>query len=73
MKQITIKTILGSDANIQRAIDIYQSSCDGLDLHAKLRNLVQPEMARINAETQQQNDVDYMALAVQYALQQASK
>jgi hypothetical protein len=70
-KQITVENFL-STAQLRKAIAIYKSK--PRNLHRELLNkVVLPHMAEINRKLDQENHPDYIAYAIEYALNQAAK
>jgi len=69
MKQITLPDIL-TPSEVERAREMYAES-DGYQTTFHrwlLKELVEPNMARINTATGQENDPRYIAYAIEYAL-----
>lgn len=64
MKQITIKDFM-TDEMVDKAIHLYRTSHSR---HLALVGLLKPHMADINRKLGQENDVDYLAYAVEYAI-----
>ena len=65
-KMLTLPDFL-TEAQIARAADLYRES--GMDATAAIRaQVIEPNMAEINAKIGQENDASYLAYAVVYVL-----
>ena len=69
--QIMIGDILPTDELLNEAIRLY-GLYRNVELHRRLVELIKPEMPEINKRLRQENDVDYLAYAVEYALMKSS-
>lgn len=73
MKRVTLADFL-TDAEIARAMAILAETRGDYSLHAKLRDeLIAPNTARINAALGQESDADYLAYAVEFVLESATR
>lgn len=72
MKTITVKDFL-TDKQIKQAIAIYKLHRDDGMLHGRLIALIEPLMPEINRKLGQENDVNYLAYAVEYALSKSEE
>lgn len=61
-----------TDAQIEQAIKLYEAH--GMDATAKIREqIIEPNMAAINAKLGQENDARYLAYACVYVFMQAQE
>ena len=61
-----------TDAQIAKAAKLYEDH--GMDATAKIQaQVIEPNMAAINAKLGQENDARYLAYAVLYVLSQAAR
>jgi hypothetical protein len=68
MKYVALHKVLPQSA-IRKAAVIYRQHQGHYDLHERLvRDVVLPNMGRINRATDQENDPDYWGYALEYAL-----
>lgn len=68
-KKVTLKDFL-TDKQISMAIAIYNRHPE--NLHRQLTDkVIAPHMAEINRKLHQQNDADYLAYVLEYALMQS--
>jgi len=72
-KTMTIRDILSTDKLLAEAVRLYEHNEIGSNLHSQLVKLIEPHMDEINKRLGQENDVSYLAYAVEYALMQATR
>lgn len=63
---------LFTDAEIERAADLYRNAQPGTFCNTVVLKVITPEvLARIDAHTGQKNDARYLGYALEYALMQS--
>lgn len=68
-KQITINDFL-TDAEIEAALQLYQTAPQGSFARRCAEQIIVPNLARIDAALGQENDAMYLAYCVEYVLMQ---
>jgi hypothetical protein len=71
-KTFSVKDILFTGAMVTEAMRLYRETRTGSELHRKLTALIAPHMEQINKNLGQINDTEYLAYAIEYALNQGS-
>jgi hypothetical protein len=68
MRNISVDQILTSNKQRLDAVHLYKQFGSGAELHRHLVKLIEPHMSEINKRLGQENDVNYLAYAVEHVL-----
>lgn len=71
-KTVALAEIL-SPSEIERAKELYREDSDESFNSRLVRELIEPNMARINAATGQENDARFIGYAIEYCLLQETR